>query len=94
MSDYKGYWYHETATGCGSGAGFRNGDSQTLLGAYCCNLATVIPKTYVRSSDRRRLVLFGARWEGTSTVLEIQPEPSAYRWATSVSATKLRLKAS
>ena len=92
MSDYKGYWYHTTAPGCGSGVGFRNGDTQTLLGAYCCNLATVIPKTYARSSERRRIV-FGARSGGTSTVLEMQPEPSAYQWDMSVSATKPRLKA-
>ena len=37
MTDYKGYWYHETATGCGSGAGFRDGSSQTMAGAYCCH---------------------------------------------------------
>lgn len=36
MSDFKGYWYHTTANGCGGGAGFRNGDYRTELGAYCC----------------------------------------------------------
>ena len=57
MEDYKGYWYHETATGCGSGAGYRNGDSQTLLGAYCCHLAPTISRLYVHVSVDLKLQL-------------------------------------
>ena len=52
MEDYKGYWYHETATGCGSGAGYRNGDSQTLVGAYCCHSTQRVPREYVRAQEQ------------------------------------------
>ena len=52
LEDYKGYWYHETATGCGSGAGYRNGDSQTLLGAYCCHDRAIPKRTYVVAPER------------------------------------------
>ena len=39
MSDYKGYWYHKTETGCGTGAGYRDGSNQNPAGAYCCHPA-------------------------------------------------------
>ncbi|CAK9004459.1 unnamed protein product [Durusdinium trenchii] len=41
MSDYKGYWFHETKSGCGSGTGWRSGSSQNAVGAYCCHLSQI-----------------------------------------------------
>lgn len=39
MADYKGYWFRKTKRGCGRGRGFRNGQRNGVMGAYCCNLA-------------------------------------------------------
>ena len=52
MADYKGYWYHKTEQGCGSGVGFRDANSYTAgqgpVGAYCCHAAPAIQRKYVR----------------------------------------------
>ena len=49
MSDYKGYWYHTTAPGCGTGTGFRDGSSAGDVGAYCCRITPILPREYVLS---------------------------------------------
>ncbi|CAK9004416.1 unnamed protein product, partial [Durusdinium trenchii] len=51
MNDYKGYWYHETLAGCGSGTGFRDGSSENAVGAYCCHIAPEISREYVGGYD-------------------------------------------
>ena len=49
MSDYKGFWFHQTLQGCGSGIGFRDGSSWNPVGAYCCHQAAAIEREYVGS---------------------------------------------
>ena len=56
MSDYKGYWFHETKSGCGSGTGWRSGSSQNAVGAYCCHLSQ-IERKYVGSSKMLHVVV-------------------------------------
>ena len=93
MSDYKGYWYHTTAPGCGTGTGFRDGSSAGNVGAYCCRVvAPILPREYVGSSFFSK-GLMQPRLGAMSILPEMQPELSANLLAIKGFAPKQRSKA-